>query len=735
MQALTILLLGSLVLHPARDLVEVETTHDRVVLTFQFPSPLLKEVDRAKETFLEISVGECARSGSVGRPLLPVRKELVEIPHGVTPTVRTDVVWEEELSIAHPILPAQPPVLKSSSIPPEFVFDREFYHARTWTPREIAAIEEVAIMRRHRVVSLKVSPVQYLPGEGKMRVVRRLRVVIDLTPEPVATSRGVAQRYLTRHSEETMAATVCNFQRQAFSDGAIGYLIITRDALAPELMPLVEWKRTKGFHTTLVPLSEISAVPTKEEIKGYIQQAYEAWQIPPYYVLLVGDANDIPAWYGDSSGYPTDLYYSTVDGDDIFPDVRLGRLSVATLNETNSSVEKIIHYEQNEWSSGDEWLDRAYFIASRDAAYHQIAESTHAYCTRLARQNGMVCDSLWTYYQTGTPIDDAFNSGRGMVTYSGHGSAGGWVDPRFWSPDAESLQNLDKYPLVLSYACLTGNYTSHCFGEVLTRGSDNGALAFLGSSAPSYWDQDDIFQRYLFDALFIHGFSALGDIIEYGKFGLANLDDSLSAYYYEVYNLLGDPSLDIYTDSPHPIVVDHPDLIPSGSYSLEVQVQDSKKPVYNAFVSCLTDTISTAFTDSTGIAMVQLQTSPGDTVWVTVTGHNLRPHRSYALSAPTGVPERPRELSQFAPLGNDPNPFRDETRIRYYVPYRGAVSLQIYDSSGRLVRRERWTRAPGYHSFVWDGTDSNSSTLSSGIYLCRLEISGISLTKKMILLK
>lgn len=72
-------------------------------------------------------------------------------------------------------------------------------------------------------------------------------------------------------------------------------------------------------------------------------------------------------------------------------------------------------------------------------------------------------------------------------------------------------------------------------------------------------------------------------------------------------------------------------------------------------------------------------------------------------------------------LGNYPNPFNPETRVRYTVPGPGNVEIRIYSASGGLVRtiQERALSA-GSFDVRWDGEDDTGSPAPSGIYLCRI---------------
>jgi len=80
---------------------------------------------------------------------------------------------------------------------------------------------------------------------------------------------------------------------------------------------------------------------------------------------------------------------------------------------------------------------------------------------------------------------------------------------------------------------------------------------------------------------------------------------------------------------------------------------------------------------------------------------------------------------------NYPNPFNPSTRIRYGLPQRSSVLLSVYNTLGQqvatLVQEEKQA---GFHEVKFDGT-----SLSSGVYLCRMLAGDYFATKKLLLLK
>ena len=167
------------------------------------------------------------------------------------------------------------------------------------------------------------------------------------------------------------------------------YLMITHPNFEDAVNRLAEWKTTKGVPTEVV-LTDNN--PTVEEIHAIVQEAYATWK--PEYALIVGDSYDIPCDYGmvhtardyGENGEPdnpydpddsdnddflyhaeygqiaTDITYFCVDGEDDFADIIHGRISVDTIAEANTIVNKILSYEKSPPVIPTEWEDEGWFL-------------------------------------------------------------------------------------------------------------------------------------------------------------------------------------------------------------------------------------------------------------------------------------------------------------------------------------------------------------------------------------
>ena len=107
-----------------------------------------------------------------------------------------------------------------------------------------------------------------------------------------------------------------------------------------------------------------------------------------------------------------------------------------------------------------------------------------------------------------------------------------------------------------------------------------------------------------------------------------------------------------------------------------------------------------------------------------------------AIPPPSPKPDTERVPDAFVLRHGSPNPFNPITTIAFGVPHESSVSIVIHDVAGRIVRRlVDETRAPGWHSVVWDGSDDEGRGVATGIYFCKMEAPDFTEVKKLTLLK
>ncbi len=497
-------------------------------------------------------------------------------------------------------------------------------------PNRKAKIIEISEIRGHRIALLEIYPVSYNPAKNIIRVAKDIQVEIKWTGANWGATYAKLNRYYSPIYEKRLENIIVNYDyyKSTYKNLSlpINYLIITPDSWNDAITPFAEWKRQKGYSVKVALLSEVGGGDTTA-VRNYIKEAYDTCTVPPSFVLLVGDVDSIGYFIGGTMDNPaTDLYYGTMDTNDYFPDIDVSRFSVTSETELDELIDKTIRYEKNEWTQGTNWCNKGYFVASSDGTNHEMAEGTHSYCMAKCRSYGMTCDSLWGFYSAGTPIATALNEGRSWVFYSGHSSTGGWQGPSFSTSDVHSLSNLDKVPFMGTFACFAGNYiATECFSESWIRVNRNGAIASFASSIPSLWLEDDILQCKMFDAAFDSEFTWAMGIINKGKLLYFNYfgNISMTRRYFEMYNLMGDGSVDIYWDEPHPITVSYSSAIPLGYHNLEITVKDGGNAVEGALVCVKGDSVFAKYTDLSGKTTMNMNNTSSCTLQITVTGHNL----------------------------------------------------------------------------------------------------------------
>jgi hypothetical protein len=104
--------------------------------------------------------------------------------------------------------------------------------------------------------------------------------------------------------------------------------------------------------------------------------------------------------------------------------------------------------------------------------------------------------------------------------------------------------------------------------------------------------------------------------------------------------------------------------------------------------------------------------------------------KEYAAGRSNGIP------LAYALEQNFPNPFNPATTIRYQLPRRAAVILEVYDLLGRKVRTLlNDLQSPGVHTVTWAGTDDAGVQVSSGVYFYRLRSEDFTAVRKLLFIR
>ena len=120
-----------------------------------------------------------------------------------------------------------------------------------------------------------------------------------------------------------------------------------------------------------------------------------------------------------------------------------------------------------------------------------------------------------------------------------------------------------------------------------------------------------------------------------------------------------------------------------------------------------------------------------------VTGANVAAQSRAPMSVTFDDAATDGELPRVFSLSqNYPNPFNLETRIKYDLPARARVKLDIYNLRGELIRTLRDEEQPaGKYELRWDGRNADDNTVASGVYVYRIRAGDWKMTRRMTLVK
>jgi hypothetical protein len=487
--------------------------------------------------FVDIQIPGYGVTPDVGMPALPQISFNLFLPNNEQqPTVSINSFDQSTMMLDKKVYPKQMYWSRERSLSERpFVINSDYYNS-TGIEKPLVDISKPFVIGGVSGVMVTVYPFAYNPKENKLAI----------------TSSASFEIILNAESESTVlkSATYNDFLKDVLvgyqpteSLLAMRYLIITAPTFEAGLASFVNHKSSQGF--TVDVFNTTTTGTTTTAIKAFIQARYDNAATRPEFVLLVGDVQHIPSWIGTGEGNPnTDLNYVQLAGSDKFADAFIGRFSVTTAQELQNALTKSIYMESYIATVAKKNI----FMASTDN--YQITEGTHNYVINTHFQPaGWQNQKLYTvtYNATTQQLIDALNANQRFAIYSGHGAETYWADgPVLDQSQVRALTNTGIYPFVYSFACVTGSYhTAECFGETWIR-TTNGGSTFYGSSVNSYWDEDDILERRLIDAMFYEDLTRVTPMMDKAKFDLATYYGGVTSTvlrYMEMYNLMGDPSM------------------------------------------------------------------------------------------------------------------------------------------------------------------------------------------------
>ncbi len=511
--------------------------------------------------YSEISLENIGFTNQVGQPKLPVIRKLVEVPADAAGveilSIESKTVAATTAGLSSDLMPVQLPVEKTDGAEDRVVFQRNetAYKTDAFFPNFQARVSDVGSIRGRNFATVEVAPVRYNPATNQIEYISH----ISLRVKTLAGAQASTQQFSSTKFDSLLP------ERQIPGSTATQekLLIIVGRGFenSPKIAALVQDKQELGLEVLTTNVSGIGNNPVA--VRNYIKSVYSSSKSssPLTYVILVGDVDQIPVY--NAGAHVTDNYYAcvdkpTYDEDKTYPDLAVGRLTVQTSAELQVVVDKILRYDHSNFTNRS-WIKKIAFLATDDR--YEVAEGTHNYVIDTytfglhfsglfpSTNQAIGGDKLYaiTYRASTDNVFTSIDDGRLIVSYSGHGAPTYWAGPHFGQDNIRSITNSDALPYVMSHACVSGSYAmsgQDSFGETWLK-EPKGGIGFWGTSNSSYWDEDDILERTWFDGMFRDHLKTVGLLNLIGKQGVRTHygpNATNSIYYYEIYNLLGDPT-------------------------------------------------------------------------------------------------------------------------------------------------------------------------------------------------
>ncbi|MFH1214530.1 MAG: type IX secretion system sortase PorU, partial [Candidatus Neomarinimicrobiota bacterium] len=362
------------------------------------------------------------------------------------------------------------------------------------------------------------------------------------------------------------------------------YIIITHESLLPAAEKIAtlysqEVPADDRLKTIVVTQNQIlrefnADINDPHAIRYFLKYAYENWVTAPAYVMILGDGTFDYRGIESSQGnlvmtyqvetisdtdYSTDARFVYISGSDKIMDMAVGRITVRTLSEAQDYYEKLRQYLLE--PKYGEWRSRITLMAD-DPVRPWNNEPGHttdseSYIARYIPKS-LITNKLYlleypevqdaTSYGVKKPaatqaLMDQLKRGTTIINYLGHGSPTVWAQEYvlYMDRDIGLIDTDGQLPFWIAGTCSWGQFddiNSTCMPEALIARTDDGGIAALAATRPTYGSPNASFISSMLQKLFPGGRIArvrLGTLLQ---MTLNGQDENN-----EKYILFGDPAL------------------------------------------------------------------------------------------------------------------------------------------------------------------------------------------------
>lgn len=521
-------------------------------------------------------------------------------------------------------------------------------------PESAIALTPRLVMGGVSLADLQITVVKYNPVQHKIRALRSLSVEVHENGGAVSYPRGI-----TETIAQNLRPLIANWDELALDElvvrGTLLYITADTSVAPQQIQQLVAWRTRKGYRVEVAGPRQIGNPLSTTNVKSYIQSRYNNANPPLEFVCIVGDGNGnyvVPSYVyhaPDEVGVygVGDFGFSQLDGTDLLPDIAIGRLFFTSSAELLTQVNKTLRYEQTpaprNTGSHPNWYEAAGVVGDYD---NQALSVSHIQTMRWVRERmldaGYPSSSIdtlyWTDHGSGalqpSLIIASLNSGASLWCYRGWNRMN-----NFAVSNVTGLNNVGDWPFMLNLTCNTNDFNqadAPCLGEAFmvplaSPSNPTGAIGFVGmSSGGTHSRFNNIEMGGAVQGLLREGIHTTGGSLIRAKLEMIHnfpmsADQAEVEFFAGITSLLGDPAVDVYTDTPDTLSVNCPTSIAAGTNSLTLTVtKQGSIPVDSAYVNLVkgAEVFIGGYTDASGQITLNFLTTGADTMFVTASRHN-----------------------------------------------------------------------------------------------------------------
>ncbi|MEZ4387022.1 MAG: C25 family cysteine peptidase [Candidatus Krumholzibacteriia bacterium] len=595
-------------------------------------------VSLSGRTYVELAIPAGGFRGAENQAALPTYTRLVAVPDGLGVTAA--IVERDLRPLGALALAPLRPIADARQAAP--ALDLGAYRA-TPTSRPEVIVGEPALLHGLRVVPVTFAPVGYDAASGEVTAAASLTVDLAFTGGDTRAPAGPAASFVPESFATLYEEVVLGWERGdqvEVGPGSIVYICPDIVSVTSIIEPLARWRREQGYRVDVVTTATTG--PTNTSIRAWLMNHYATCDPPLEFVTLVGDANGsiaVPCFVEQVSGYggEGDHDYSRLDGNDVLPDVHVGRLSVRSTTELQLAVDKILDYERQPDLSDPDWFTTAGLTGDPSTSGYTCIYTNQFAKQELLRLGYTQIDTIWGGNFV-SQMMATISQGETFFTYRGLGGMSGMTYSHI-----QSTSNGRKLPFACILTCDTGSFMDDTTArsEAFLRAPQGGGIGAIGTATSgTHTRYNNCMFLGIVDHLLDSGDFRLGPALTRGKVNFyinywTNEQNKVWSWL-NWNNLMGDPATEMWTSVPQTLEVIHPDALAPTAVALPVDVTSGGSPVAGARVAAFQAGAvrSVGYTDDAGHATLDVSGAALGDVSLTVTGHAYQPYRSVAAVGP-----------------------------------------------------------------------------------------------------